>query len=47
VKRLRFTKEKIIIISKIVTTNRNGFGVELNSKNFKARTGEIEVVVDV
>jgi hypothetical protein len=39
-------KEETINMSKGVTTNKNGLGVELNSKNFKARLGKIGVVVN-
>ncbi len=47
VKRLKFTREEAIEIGKGVATNRNGLGIELNLKNFKARLGEVKVVVCV
>jgi hypothetical protein len=37
--------EEVVEKSKGMTTNRNGFGVELNSKNSKVRLGKIKVVV--
>jgi hypothetical protein len=44
-KRLRFTMKEAIGKGKGVTTNKNGLGVELISKNSKAQSNEIGVVV--
>ncbi len=44
-KRLRFIVEEVVGKSKGMTTNKNGFGVEFNSKNFKVRSGKIKMVV--
>ncbi len=44
-KGLKFTREKAVEIGKGVATNENGLGIELNLKNFKARLGEVKVVV--
>jgi hypothetical protein len=42
---LKFTKEETTNIGKGVATNKNGLGIELNSKNFKVRLGKIKVVM--
>jgi hypothetical protein len=44
-KRLKFTREEAIEIGKGVATNGNGLGIELGLKNFKARLGEVKVMV--
>jgi hypothetical protein len=36
-KSLRFTREEVARLSKGVATNRNGLGVEFESKNFKVQ----------
>jgi hypothetical protein len=44
-KRLKFVAEEMAKISKKVTTNENGLGIELELKNSKAQLGDIRVVV--
>jgi hypothetical protein len=39
--------EEVVETSEGVATNKNGLGVEFESRNFKAQLGEIRVVVCV
>jgi hypothetical protein len=44
-KRLRFVMKEIAKECKEVATNKNGLGVELKTKNFKAPSSKIRVVM--